>query len=198
MTHIRIIENNHSKKNYIKRFHPQRRQLRESRLFDLLVELKELLENSDKNTDYDYSTLMNKADEIDRKYRAIKKFYSNLTHNGRHSSYNVDAMIADKMGYKAEFASKYGLEIDTLTKIIKKFQDKRGKPDLDLLYRYRNAEDATNFLNATDVDISWLDYVDDARDDLTLFRYTDDEKSKTQKDKVQKRIKRVFPEMRNY
>ena len=85
--------------------------------------------------------------------------------------------------------------MSAMTKTIKKFQDDKGKPNWDLLYRYRMVEDASGPLNDYTEDISWLLYVDDARDDLNLTRYADNIEATSKKEEVQKRIKRVFPEM---
>jgi len=200
-TAIRIIENNRAEKNHINELRcSSKRQFRESHLFGLFVELNTFLEKYpfDKQTVFDHLVLMKKSHELDLDYQAAKKFYSDLTRNTPHSSYFVRIMTIEKMGFKGEFASNNGITLDAVTKKIKKFQDSIGKPNWDLLNRYRVVEDATDPLNSYSDDISWLSHVVDARDDLTLSRYTYDEKSKTKKDKVQKRIRCVFPEMQIY
>ena len=200
-THLRIIENNHAEKNHINEIRcSSKRQFRESRLFDLFVDLKTFFEkySFDQPTDFDHQVLIEKAHELDLDYQAAKKFYSDLTHNARHSSYFVSAMTADKMGNKGEFAANNGITMAAMTKTIKKFQNDKGKPDWDLLYRYRIVEDATDPLNTNCDDISWLSYVVEGRDDLNLTRLGDGRESKIKKENVQKRIKRVFPEMQIY
>jgi len=200
-TNIRIIENNRAEKNQINELRcSSKRQFRESRLFGLFVELNAFLEkySFDKQTGFDHLVLIKKSYDLDLDYRAVKKFYSDLTHNAPHSSYFVRIMTIEKMGFKGEFASNNEITLDVVTKIIKKFQGRIGKPNWDLLYRYRMVEDATGPLNSYSGDISWLSHIVDARDDLSLSRFTDDEESIIKKAKVQKRIRRVFPEMQIY
>ncbi len=195
-THIRIIEHNNSKRN--PKFHSSKKHLRETRLFNHYLKLKEFLNSySCKDIHYDHNSLQNLADDLDLEYRVLKKFTSEITHNARHSSFNVRAMIEEKMGYKGDFSLKNKLKMDTATKIIKKFKN-RGSTDLEFLSRYRMIEDAATYLNTNDTDISWLSYVDDARDELNRVRIPYDKESEIEKEKVQERIKRVFPEMQIY
>lgn len=194
-THIRIIEHNNSKRNPSK-FHSSKKHLRETRLFNHYLKLKEFLESySCNDIHYDNNYLQNLANDLDLEYRVLKKFSSDITHNAKHSSFNVRAMIEEKMGRKGEFSLKHRLKMDTITKIIKKFKH-RGSTDLEFLSRYRMIEDATTYLNTNDIDISWLSYVDDARDELNRTRIIHDKKSEIEKEKVQKRVTRVFPKMR--
>lgn len=199
-THIRIIENNRAGQNHVNEIRcSSKKQFRESYLYRLFVELKTFLEKYfDKEADFDHQVLIEIARELDLDYQAARKFYSDLTHNALHSSFHTSAITADKMGCKKEFASNNDIKMSAMTKTIKKFQNNKGKPDWDLLYRYRRIEDASGPLNGYTEDISWLSYVDDARNDLNLTRFKNDEEFKIKKDKVHKRIKRVFPEMQIY
>ena len=191
-THIRILEDNFAEQNNINELRcGSKKQFREARLFYLFSSLKIFLDknwnSTSRQTDQELTDIVY---GLDLDYKAAQMFHSNLSKRTRHSGYNVKAMIADKMGYKWEFAENNQLKLSTLTKTTKKFNNK-GWPDFGLMYRYRCVEDASDFLNSAADDISWYSFVAAARDEINSSRFLD---KSTQKQSIQ-RIKRVFPKM---
>lgn len=197
-THIRILENNYAEKNNIDEvWCGSKRQFRESRLYGIFSNLKMFLDkNWQEKNQNTLEELKEIAQNLDSDYHATKLFLSSLSKQGRHSSFYVQAMIADKMGKKDEFAEEHGMKISTVTKMVKKFYNKRGGPDLGLMYRYRRVEDASDVLGSPTDDISWYSEVAEARDDLNSTRFLDEKSDYTIK--VKKRITRVFPKMQIY